>query len=277
MIKMGWAPTEDRLMDIKPTKYVHYMVSQDYTCVSQIIRYETLMSIADIPSVSTVLPFMAIMHKDVYKLVLSDRITDIPMKGHKPTIEECLDAADKLIQEMCKWIPLTARNIMMRLIELPTYNAHKQFAYDQQMMVMMTRANPDVLKHLTINRIRAGIVHESLKAKPSLISTIFNPSEMMQLIAVGECPSNIRMIARPTQQVQLMAVMAQGSAIKYINAPSMEVQIAAVKQDAKAIEFIIDPCEEAIALANGEASTIKRIMRNPLAGFKKLFGKLKKD
>ena len=85
---------------------------------------------------------------------------------------------------------------------------------------------------------------DAVKKTPSLIRQHPNPSEAIQLAAVGKKGSAIQCIENPSEAVQIAAVKKWGSAIQYIKDPSEAVQLAAVKKNPFALNLIKDPSEK---------------------------------
>lgn len=81
-----------------------------------------------------------------------------------------------------------------------------------------------------INDISEEKLIELIKARPSLIKRLIDPSEAVQLAAVEAEPEMLEFIYNPTERVQLAAVSGFGDTIRFIDNPSEAVQLAAVKK-----------------------------------------------
>lgn len=74
------------------------------------------------------------------------------------------------------------------------------------------------------------------------IRNIENPSEVLQLTAVGGNPMAIKYIKSPTERVCFDAVIHNGRALKYIKNQTVELCKAAVRADKKAIYYVKKEC-----------------------------------
>jgi len=88
---------------------------------------------------------------------------------------------------------------------------------------------------------------EAITADPAQIMLIKDPSEAIQLAAVG-AGSAICMIKNPTEKVQLSAIDLHVNNIFFIKDPSEVVQLAAVNKIPQSIQFTENPTE-AVQLA----------------------------
>jgi hypothetical protein len=80
--------------------------------------------------------------------------------------------------------------------------------------------------------------------KPEVVKYLSNPSEELQLKAVGYRSNVIEFIENPTEKVLLKAVLLNGNSITYIHNPSEKIQLEAVKSKSEAIRFIENPSEK---------------------------------
>ena len=79
----------------------------------------------------------------------------------------------------------------------------------------------------------------------TIIRSIPNPSERIQLAAVKQNPHSIQFIKNPYLSTQIYVVEIDGNLIDFIVNPSQNVQIKAVQQCPTSIQFIKEPCEDA--------------------------------
>ena len=91
---------------------------------------------------------------------------------------------------------------------------------------------------------RAFLKPRLIQYNPHLIKFIDNPSEELQLMAVGKDTHLIQYIDNQSEEVQLRAVEKDPRSIEYIKNPSEEVQLRAVEKDIYSIEYIKNPSEE---------------------------------
>ena len=81
-------------------------------------------------------------------------------------------------------------------------------------------------------------LEEAVKTKGWAIQYITNPSEKLQLIAVGKDYDAIKYIKDPSEEVQIRAIDNYYAAIKYIENPTLNAKIEAVRQNGEAINYI---------------------------------------
>ena len=73
---------------------------------------------------------------------------------------------------------------------------------------------------------------------------IKNPSEELQLIAVGRDGHAIEYIDNPSEKVKLAAIKQDGYVIEYVSNPSEKMKLTAVKQNGNTLQYINKPSDE---------------------------------
>jgi hypothetical protein len=107
------------------------------------------------------------------------------------------------------------------------------------------------------------------------IKYVKQPSEELQLAAVGSNANSIQHIKNPTERVQLLAITKVPSTIKYITNPSEAIQLAAVAKAAISIQHIDNPTEKVQRLAiKQEGNAMIDYIKNPHPNVVKLVGKV---
>jgi hypothetical protein len=98
---------------------------------------------------------------------------------------------------------------------------------------------------------------------PSIIGSIRNPSEKVQLAAVEKDFYSLEFIKNPTEKVQLFVITRNPNMIELIKNPTEKVQLATIKGNSSLIRLMVNPTEK-VQLAAIENS-IRRIqyIKNP--------------
>ena len=91
---------------------------------------------------------------------------------------------------------------------------------------------------------RAFLKPRLIQYNPHLIKFIDNPSEELQLMAVGKDTHLIQYIDNPSEEVQMIAVTKNGILIGNIVNPSEQVQLAAIENHINAFFLIDKPTEK---------------------------------
>jgi len=89
----------------------------------------------------------------------------------------------------------------------------------------------------------------AVRKTPWLIEHMKNPSEALQMTAVGKDAGAVLLIEDPCRAAKVLALTLDGNLIEYMKDLDDELQVIAVTKSPEAIYAIDNPCEEAIIAA----------------------------